>query len=136
MNLFRRKNSPTDKKNLEAIYNRYYTDFSSFDNQKRKRESKIYVSIDIEKIADDLDVDQDIIFGRLYYHLDYKYGYTNENGTKVHFFALKIGKDKHCINFPYLASVLARLRSQNRKFLVTQAIAIVALIVSIVSWFI
>ena len=88
-----KKNTPTDKQILEVIYNKYYDNFSLFSKDNSLRETKIYVPIDLEKIANELKVDNDIIFGRLYYHLNKKYGYINENGSKVHFFTPKCGKD-------------------------------------------
>lgn len=58
------------------------------------------------------------MFGRLYYHLEHKYGYKQKNGAAVHFFAhsLGVGEDRelHCVNFPYMASVLAELQQAHR----------------------
>ena len=50
-----------------------------------------------KKIGKELGVDGDIIFGRLYYYLSKKYSFENSDETKVDFFALKVGDDKHCI---------------------------------------
>jgi len=133
---FFKENSPTDLEILEAIYNRSYNSFISYKDNNEVRESKIYVPIDIEKIAYDLKVDEDIIFGRLHYHLENKYGYVNENDKHVYFFANRFGNDIHCVNFPYLSAVLSKLRDRNNKYFITQAIAITALIISITSLFI
>ncbi|MFW5795207.1 MAG: hypothetical protein ACOCV1_06950 [Bacillota bacterium] len=131
-----KENSPTNLEILEAIYNRFYDSFISYKDNNEVRESKIYVPIDIEKISNDLKVDEDIIFGRLHYHLENKYGYINKNEKHVYFFANKFGNDNHCVNFPYLSAVLSKLRDRNNKYVITQIIAITALIISIISLFI
>lgn len=123
---------PTDLKILNLIYDNYYEDFCVYSKDK-KRESKIYVPINIAQIATTLEVDNDIVFGRLYYHLNEKYKYKNTDGSSVEFFALSIGNDRHCINFPYLASVLARLREQHHQYLTANVIASVSIIIAISS---
>ena len=127
------KKTPTDLELLGAIYDRYYDQFLEYSEENSDRESKIYVPIDCASIAERLGVDGDIVFGRLYYDLDNRYGYTKGDGTKVSFFAFVVGKDRHCVNLPLLASVLAGLRHENKRFMVTTWIAIIALIISSVS---
>lgn len=124
------KKTPSDLKLLNAIYNQYYEDFINHSTDNKLRESKIYVPIDCAKIADQLGVDADIVFGRLYYHLQNKYGYTQDDGTIVPFFTKNIGNDKHCVHFPYLSSVLAALRVENNRYTITTWIAIAALVIS------
>ncbi len=115
---------PTDLELLNAIYYRYYETFARYSDDESSRSSKIFVPIDIDQIANSMKIDSDIIFGRLYYHLEEKYGYKQEgSGSTVHFFAMAVGKDHHCINFPYAASVLADLRNENRKFQISTSIA-------------
>ena len=127
------KRLPTDLKILNAIYDRYYDTFADFTKDDNSRSVKIYVPIDIKELAKNLKVDGDIIFGRLYYHLEKKHGYRQDDGSLVSFFSMGVGGDRHCVNFPLLASVLADLRQENRKFRIATAIAILALIISIVS---
>jgi len=124
---------PTDLKILGVIYDRYYANFQGYSNESKIRSSKIYVPIDVEVLARSLNVDVDIVFGRLYYHLNEKFSYKNADGSRVEFFAIRIGDDHNCINFPYLASVLADLRDQNRKYLTATLIAILSLIIAILS---
>ncbi len=124
---------PTDLKMLGAIYDRYYADFVAYSDKNKTRSSKIYVPIDIEELARSMSLDSDIVFGRLYYHLNEKFGYKTDDGSRVDFFAIRIGGDHHCINFPYLGSVLADLRDQNRKYLTATLIAILSLIIAILS---
>jgi hypothetical protein len=106
------KNTPTDIEILNKIYNNYYKAFSSFSKDKPNRQTKIFLPIDIKKIADELKVDEDIIFGRLYYDFEKRYGYKQDDGTNAHFFSLAVGNDRHCINFPYAASILANIEFQ------------------------
>jgi len=127
------KTLPTDLKMLDTIYERYYKTFAAFSEDNKNRTTKNFVSIDIKKIAEDMKVDPDIIFGRLYYHMEQKYGYKQEDGSNVHFFTLAIGNDRHCINFPYMASVLAELREKNRKYRIATTIAIFSLFVSVIA---
>ena len=127
------KRLPSDRKIMDRIYDRYYQTFTSFSKQKPTRSSKNYVPIDIDSLAKELHVDADLIFGRLYYHLEKKYRYKQDDGSSVHLFALRIGEDTHCVHFPYLASVLAGLRAENRKFWIPTTIAIISLIVAAVS---
>ena len=134
--MFKKKCLPTDIEILNTIYDEYYETFTSFTKGDSSRETKIYIPIDIALIAKKFDIDPDIIFGRLYYHLEKKYGYKKESDSHVHLFSLKTGKDSHCINFPYAASVLADLRAENKKFLVTTVTAVFSLIISIISIYI
>jgi len=127
---------PTDLKILETIYDRYYSTFEAFDNNTQPtRTAKVYVPIDVDEIGKALQVDGDIVFGRLYYHLNSKYGYSNSDGSKVIFFALEVGagehKDKHCIQFPLMASVLSELKVEQNKFKLNTVLSIVSLVVSV-----
>lgn len=127
---------PTDLQMLNAIYNRYYDAFAAYTDEKPNRGAKIYVPIDIDAIAGEFGVDADLIFGRLYYHLDKKHGYKDDDGSRVPFFTPRVAGDRHCVNFPYLAAVLADLRDENRKFKLATTIAVVSLLVSITSFLI
>ena len=124
---------PTDLEILNAIYERYYDAFASFTKDARTREAKIYIPLDIDAIARDLRVDGDIIFGRLYYDMQYRFGYRHDDGISAPLFTIVAGKDRHCINFPYAASVLAGLRDEHHKYRTATVIAVVSLFVSAVS---
>jgi len=128
------KKLPTDLKMLNAIYNRYYKDFTSFSKTDPSRSSKIHMPIEVEEIAADLGVDTDIIFGRLYYDLENRYGYKHDNdGSSVHFFSLAVGDDRHCVNFPYMASVLANLRDEHWKYRLATVVSFISLAIAILS---
>ena len=124
---------PTDLDILNTIYKLYYEDFVSYDQNENTRQTKIYVPIDCHKIANILNVDGDIIFIRLDSHLEKKYGYKRDDGSKVGFFAFALGEDRHCINFPLMVSVLADLREEENKFLTTTFIGILVVVVPLIS---
>lgn len=129
------KRPPTDREILRKIHKRYYDQFSAFKrgDPNAVRETKIYVPIDCEAIAKDLDVDPDIVFGRLYYHLEKKYGYVQQDGSKVHLFAFAVGKDRHAVHFPLLSAVLADLEQSWFRFTVPLIISALAFVISIIS---
>lgn len=125
--------APTDHAILNDIYNHYYSAFAEFSSEGKERGTKIYVPVDIRAISKRLRVDPDIVFGRLYYHMEEKYGYQRSGGEHVCFFSPVVGPDKHCVNFPLLGAVLAGLREERWKTRWTLGIAILSLIVSAVS---
>ncbi|MFJ1340428.1 hypothetical protein ACIKP7_20095 [Pseudomonas caricapapayae] len=126
--------SPTDLQILSIIYKLYYEEFKNYTHApdiENGRGSKIYIPIDCKLIAEKLGVDGDIVFGRLYYHLQHKYGYTQSNDKKVPFFSKIVGSDRHCVHFPMLASVLAGLEEESSKFQLATWLSIVAIVVSV-----
>lgn len=134
-----RSKPPTDYALLKEIYKRHRMEFSEYVKgaASNPRASKIFVPIDIVAIAKHFRVDEDSIFGRLYYHLEPKYGQPEE---KKRFFTPKAGPDQNCINFPMLEAVLAGLRQEWRRDLLAVATAVVSfgiaigsLVVSIVA---
>jgi hypothetical protein len=127
------KRPPTDLEILNEVYERNYDAFAAYSKSAPNRDSKIYVPIDLDTIADKLGVDADIVFGRLYYHLNHKHGYRKDDGSYVHLFTPVAGKDRHCVNFPLVASVLADLKQENEKFWWATIIAVFSLIVSVAS---
>lgn len=126
---------PTDLKILRLIHKRYLAAFGNFDASALEpdRSSKIYVPIDCAEVAKSLKVDPDIVFGRLYYHLDKKYGYTNSDGSRVHLFAFAIGTDRHAVNFPLLSAVLAELEESAFRFNAPFVLSAAAILLSILA---
>lgn len=104
---------PTDRDILECIYREYAAAFQDFKREDPSRSAKIYVPIDVRHLAAKLNTDAHELFGRLYYHLDNKHRYKEENNSVVHLFAFKVGSDMHCINYPYLAAVLSERRVED-----------------------
>jgi hypothetical protein len=125
----------TDRILLKTIYDLYYEEFCSFENDAKqsRRSNKIYVPIDCERVANKLNLDTDIVFGRLYYHLDKKYGYTQEDGARVHLFSMAVGRDRHCVHFPMLSAVMAELEQSHYRFTLPLIVSFIALFISIAS---
>ena len=124
---------PTDERMLAEIYRRYLRTFSDFSDENRTRTAKIWVPIDIEALARRFRSDPDLIFGRLYYHMNEKYGSSMGDGDRVNFFNMRLGQDRHCVNFPLLTSVLSALQDDKKRFIVSTRLAGLSLIVSSVS---
>ncbi|EPW4410215.1 hypothetical protein ACWLOZ_004323 [Vibrio parahaemolyticus] len=130
---------PTDLEILQTIYDKYYEDFCKYDEEESIRNAKIYVPIDCQMIAKELGVNGDIIFGRLYYHLANKFKYTDHGKTSngkevtVRLFEFDVDGDPKCVNFPFMASVLADLRVEDSRFRWTLYASIAALVISCVS---
>lgn len=124
---------PTDLQILSFIYDSYYKTFESFTKENKIRETKNYVPINIDSIGEHFNVDGDIVFGRLYYHLNKKYNYKKDDGTIVDFFRLRLIDNIHCVHFPYMASVLADLKYENKKYRTATVIALVSLGISFIS---
>lgn len=127
---------PTDKELLEYIYEKYYSDFLNFnfeDRIKNNRKTKNYVPISVELIGEHFKIDKDIVFGRLYSHLNRKYGYRNYDKSLTLFFTtLGEGENinKDCINFSLLSSVLPALNEEHNRFWTTTMIAFYATLVA------
>ncbi len=124
---------PTDRELLEAIFSAYYRVFAAFTEESKSRSSKIWVPIDIDALARKFRTDADMIFGRLYYHLNGKFSQELGDGSRLDFFQMRVGADRHCVNFPFLASVLADLKEERGRFVWATGIAALSLVVSIVS---
>ena len=128
--------SPSDLKILQTIYKMYYKEFENFTpGGQNTRKSKVYVPIDCEKIAKKLKVDNDIVFGRLYYHMQERYGYRTDDNKGVPFFTMKLGPDEKCVHFPLLASVLAGLEEEQSKTRWATWLSIAAIVISLVALF-
>lgn len=125
------KNNVTDRFLLQKIYDLYYDQFCLLDPSSPSRDSRNYVPIDCKLIGKELGLDPAIVFGRLYYHLDRKYRFKNENGSFVSLFYLKLGKDSHVIHFPLLSAVVAELEQDRTRYLIPVVISWMALLVSI-----
>ena len=125
---------PTDLEMLNTIYKLHHADFVLYDQDKKIRPSKIMVHVNCRKVAEILGVDGDIVFGRLYYHLEEKYGYKRDDGSQVAFFALQAGGVPHCINFPLMTSVLAGLREEEDKFWISIMVAFFAFAIALASF--
>jgi len=124
----------TDRLLLKKIYDLYYQDFCKRQGKSDDSSGKIYIPIDCNLIAEQLKINPQIVFGRLYYSLDKKYRYKQENGSSVSLFSLKVGKEQHCIHFPMLSAVLAELEQSYYRFTIPIGISLFALAFSILGF--
>lgn len=127
-------NNVSDRMLLKAIYDQYYEEFCAYDKDSSSRASKIYVPVDCQKLAKQLDLDPDVVFGRLYYHLGRKYRFTEADGKTVSLFELRIANDKHLINFPFLSAVVADLEQSFARYSMTLIFSGLALCISILTF--
>jgi len=125
---------PTDRRVLECIFEMYQ---SSYPGTKavsgHAGENDPYVAIDIPTLAAKLDCSPELLFGRLYYYLDQKHRYKQDNGSIVPLFHLEVGGKRHAVQFPYLASILSGFNQEHNRFLVSLAVSILALVLSVAS---
>ena len=124
---------PTDERLLREIYKRYLRPFSEYSDENKTRSAKVWVPIAIMALAKRFRCDEDLIFGRLYYHMNAKYGSQTGSGDPVNVFSMRIGGDRHCVNFPLLASVLSDLQDERKRFIVSTRLAGLSLVVSAAS---
>lgn len=127
---------PTDLEILEDIYYRYHDEFRKYAKKEPDRIARIRVPVDVEEIAEACGVEEDMIFGRIFYHFNKKYSYTDSNGEVTTFFTTEKFEGLSVI-FPLVASILAdkyqeRKREQIVNILLSaaMAISIIALLVA------
>ena len=125
------KRLPTDREILRCIYEMYAAEYPGASKPQGGAENDPYLPINIHHVAGHLQCQPELVFGRLYYHLDAKYRYKQDNNAHVYFFQINLAGRRHCIHFPYMASVLATLDEEHKRFSWATAISIVALILSV-----
>ena len=124
---------PTDETLLATIYKRNLKAFSEWTEDNKTRVTKIWVPIDIDELGKKFRCDPDLIFGRLYYHMNEKYGSKTGDGQDVNFFNMRLANDRHVVNFPLLTSVLADLQDNRKRFIISTRVAALSLVVSAIS---
>ena len=92
-----------------------------------------HLAIDVREAPQKLECDPELLFGRLYYHLDQKYRYKQDDGVIVSLFVLQAGNKRHAVQFPYLASVLAGLNQEYTRYLLSLVLSVIALVLSVAS---
>jgi hypothetical protein len=65
--------------------------------------------------------------------LDAKYRYKQDDDAQVHLFSIQVGSERHCVNFPYLAAVLAEKNEEHKRQLWSLGLSFVALVLSVAS---
>lgn len=124
---------PTDRYVLQCIYDMYRDPYPGPKTESGRGANDPYVSIDVYAVAEKLQCSPELLFDRLYYHLDKKHRYKQDGGTLVQLFQLKVGEKMHAVNFPYLASVLAGENRDYFRFILPSGLSGLALVVSISS---
>lgn len=124
---------PTDETLLATIYKRHLKAFSEWSEDNKTRVTKIWVPIDIDELGKKFRCDPDLIFGRLYYHMNEKYGSSTGDGQDVNFFNMRLANDRHVVNFPLLTSVLADLQDNRKRFIISTRLAALSLVISAIS---
>lgn len=129
---------PTDLEIVEELYDRYYDAFRKYAKEEPDRIARIRVPVNVKEVAGAIGIEEDMIFGRIYYHFNKKYSYTDDKGNATTFFTT----DKFeglSVNFPLVASVLADLREERKRseqFMLVSfgglALSMIALIVAII----
>jgi hypothetical protein len=122
-----------DRTILDCIYSMYGQAFIRRKDGHSPDDKIPYFSISIRDVASKLQMSPDMLFGQLYYHLDFKHRYRQDDGSLVHLFALKVGGTTHAINMPYVASILAEQNQEQRKQSWSLGLSIVALGISLTS---
>jgi hypothetical protein len=123
----------TDREILRLIYETYKDRYPGKKSETGRGENDPYVPIDLVSLAHQLNCNPELLFGRLYYHLDRTHRYRQDNNALVPLFYLKLDERMHVIHFPYLSSILADLEDKHRRERWALGISIVALVVSIAS---
>ncbi|MEW6353281.1 MAG: hypothetical protein AB1469_03130 [Pseudomonadota bacterium] len=123
---------PTDREILKYIYKMYEPSYPGKEPGQDRGKNDPYMPINIHDVAARIGCTPEMIFGRLYYHLNAKYRYSH-NDTWVNLFSISVGSERHCVNFPYLAAILAEKNLEHKQQLWSLSIAIIALALSIAS---
>jgi hypothetical protein len=124
---------PTDREVLRCIYDMYAPEYPKVAAGQVRGENDPYVPIDIRAVAAKLKLQPELVFGRLYYHLDAKHRYKQENGAFVSLFQMNIQGKWHSVQFPYLASILAGQEQEHRKHLWSLWFSVLAVLLSFAS---
>ena len=129
---------PTDLEILEDIYYRYYDEYKKYAKDEPDRIARIRVPVNLKEIAEACGVEEDMIFGRMFYHFNKKYSYKDENGEITTFF-MSNKFEGLSVNYPLVSAVLADLNTEKKKttlFITISSVAVLLAVVAIVIAFI
>ena len=118
---------PTERDVLRGIYDMYE---SSYPGEK-PGENDPFLPIDIHAVSAKLNCKPELLFGYLYYFLEYKYRHKTGENTYVSLFTPRAGSMRHAVNFPYLAAILAGHDQEHSKFRWSLILSLVALALSV-----
>ncbi len=123
---------PTDLEILEDIYFRYYDEYKKYAKDEPDRIARIRVPINIQEVAEACGVEEDMIFGRMFYHFNKKYSYKDERGEITTFFM----SDKFeglSVNYPLVSSVIADLSMEKKRTALYVTLSSVAIMLSLIA---
>lgn len=123
---------PTDRQVLKCIFEMYEPAYPGETNWGTGVNDP-YVPVDLRAVAAKLGTKPELLFGRLYYHLDAKHRYQQDGGAWVNLFHLNVENKGHSVHFPYLAAILAGHDQEYRKQFWSMAFSVLALVLSVVS---
>jgi hypothetical protein len=123
---------PTDRELLKCIFRMYEYSYPG-EKQGTKGANDPYVPVDLRAVAAWLDTTPELLFGRLYYHLDAKHRYKQDSGAWVNLFLLNVENKGHSVHFPYLSAILAGHNQDYRKQFWSVAFSVLALVLSVAS---
>lgn len=119
----------SDLKLFRVIYYLYinrYIQTSDFDPL-----NKVMVPIDIDKIAQNIGTDPELVFSRLYVFLNSLYDKPSWN-PKIRFF-LHVDSNLNRINFGYMCSIMAKQEEENKRYKLSLCLSIISLVVSAIA---
>jgi hypothetical protein len=126
-------NLPTDHEILSCIYEMYRTSYPGKPAGSERGENDPYMPVNLRQVAARLSCNPELLFGRLYYHLDAKHRYKQDNGALVSLFYLNFQGKGHSVHFPFLAAIVAGMNQEHRKTFWSLAFSALALVVSVAS---
>ncbi len=120
---------PTERQILKCILDLYESNYPG----EAPKENDPYMPIDVKEVATRLKCKPELLFGYLYYYLDHKYRYQNDSGVWTNLFSIKVGEKRHCVNYPYLAGILASNEVEHRRNLWSLRLSGAAVTLSLIS---
>lgn len=124
---------PTDRAILSCIYDMYRNSYPGKPAGSERGENDPYMQVNLKEVAVRLGCNPELLFGRLYYHLDQKHRYKQDNGALVSLFLLNFRQKGHSVNFPFLAAIVAGMNQEHRKTFWSLAFSFFALVISVSS---
>ena len=118
---------PTERDVLRGIYDMYEASYPG----EKPGENDPSLPIDVRAMAAKLNCKPELLFGYLYYFLEYKYRHKTGENAYISLFAPRAGTMRHAVNFPYLAAILAGHDQEHSKFRLSLILSLVALALSV-----
>ena len=118
----------TDRAILRCIFDMYASEYPA--------KGDPWLPIDVAAVARKLGCSHELLGGRLLHDLSHRFRYREEFGTKrVHtpLFEKNVGSLRDCVNFPYVAAMLAGMDAEYKRNSLTWLLSVVAIVISLAS---